>query len=159
MIIKGYITKTNGTTATVVSMQNEVYDDVLLLYPYGFQSRVKPTESTLVLLLGCLGSKSNLFGIPYDVISQSTLEDGDSEIKNRVSNNGFKAGTSKNNITGDVDCDKSFNAVSYKVNNIKVVGSQQPTVANPAGGVIIDAESRVAIASIITTLKNHGLIA
>lgn len=159
MIIKGYITKTNGTTATVVSMQNEVYDDVLLLYPYGFQSRVKPTESTLVLLLGCLGSKSNLFGIPYDVISQSTLEDGDSEIKNRVSNNGFKAGTSKNNITGDVDCDKSFNAVSYKVNNIKVVGSQQPTIANPAGGVIIDAESRVAIASIITTLKNHGLIA
>jgi len=159
MIIKGYITKTDGTIATVVSMQNEVYDDVLLLYPYGFQSRVKPTESTLVLLLGCLGSKSNLFGIPYDVITQSTLQEGDSEIKNRVSNNGFKAGTSKNNITGDTDCDKSFNAVSYKVNNIKVVGSQQPTISNPAGGTIIDAESRVAIASIITTLKNHGLIA
>lgn len=159
MITKGYITKTDGTFASVISMQNEIYDDVLLLYPYGSQSRVKPTESTLVLLLGCLGSKSNLFGIPYDILTQSTLEEGDSELKNRVSNNGFKAGASKNNITGDVDCDKSFNAVSYKVNNIKVVGSQEPTITNPSGGAIIDAESRVAIASIITALKNHGLIA
>jgi hypothetical protein len=159
MIIKGYITKTDGIFATVVSYQNEIFDDVLLLYPYGSQSRVKPTESTLILLFGSLGSKTNLFGIPYDIKTQSTLEEGDSEIKNRVSNNGFKAGKSKNTITGDTDCDESFNATYYKVNNIKVVGSQQATIANPAGGVIIDAESRVAIASIITALKAHGLIA
>jgi hypothetical protein len=159
MIIKGYITKTDGTYATVVSYQNEIFDDVLLIYPYGSQSHVKPSESTLVLLFGGLGSKTNLFGIPYDVLTQSTLEAGDSEVRNRVSNNGFKAGKSKNNIVGDTDCDKSFNAVSYKVNNIKVVGSQQATIANPAGGIIIDAESRVAITSIITALKAHGLIA
>jgi len=159
MIIKGYITKTDGTYATVVSMYNEVYDDVLLLYPYGSQSKVKPTDTTLVLLLGCNSSKTNLFGIPYEVATQSILEDGDSELKNRVSNNGFKAGSSKNNIVGDTDCDKSFNALSYKVNNIKIIGSQQATINNPAGGTIIDAEARVAIASIITALKNHGLIA
>ena len=159
MIIKGYITKTDGTYATVVSMYNEVYDDVLLLYPYGSQSKVKPTDTTLVLLLGCNSSKTNLFGIPYEVATQSILEDGDSELKNRVSNNGFKAGSSKNNIVGDTDCDKSFNALSYKVNNIKIIGSQQATINNPAGGSIIDAEARVAIASIITALKNHGLIA
>lgn len=159
MIIKGYITKTDGTYATVVSMYNEIYDDVLLLYPYGSQSKVKPTDTTLVLLLGCNSSKTNLFGIPYEVATQSILEDGDSELKNRVSNNGFKAGSSKNNIVGDTDCDKSFNALSYKVNNIKIIGSQQATINNPAGGSIIDAEARVAIASIITALKNHGLIA
>lgn len=159
MIIKGYITKTDGTYATVVSMQGEIYDDVLLLYPYGSQSRVKATDSTLVLLFGCLGGNTNLFGIPYDIATQSTLEDGDSEIKNRVSNNGFKAGSSKNTIAGDTDCDKSFNAVSYKVANIKVVGSQQPTISNPAGGSTVDAESRTAISNIITALKNHGLIA
>jgi hypothetical protein len=159
MIIKGYITKTDGTYATVISYQNEIFDDVLLIYPYGSQSKVKPSESTLVLLFGGLGSKTNLFGIPYDILTQSTLEEGDSEIKNRVSSLGFKAGKSKNNIIGDTDCDKSFNAISYKVNNIKVVGSQQATIANPAGGVIIDVESRVAITSIITALKAHGLIA
>ena len=159
MIIKGYITKTDGTYATVVSYQNEIFDDVLLIYPYGTQSRIKPSESTLVLLFGGLGSKTNLFGIPYDVATQSSLAEGDSEIKNRKSNNGFKAGASKNSITGDTDCDKSINATSYKVSNIKVVGSQEPTIANPTSGTIIDAESRVAIASIITALKNHGLIA
>ena len=159
MIIKGHITKTDGTYATVSSFQNQIFDDVLLIYPYGFQSKVKPTNSTLVLLFGGLGSKTNLFGIPYDVITQSTLDEGDCEIKNRSSLLGFKAGASKNNITGDVDCDKSFNAVSYKVNNIKVVGSQQPTISNPVGGGIVDVESRSAISSIITALKNHGLIA
>ena len=159
MIIKGYITKTDGTYATVSSFQNQIFDDVLLIYPYGFQSRVKPTNSTLVLLFGGLGSKTNLFGIPYDVITQSTLEDGDSEIKNRSSLLGFKAGASKNTITGNVDCDKSINATSYKVNNTKVVGSQQATILNPIGGSIVDAEARSAISSIITALKNHGLIA
>lgn len=159
MIIKGYITKTDGTYATVSSFQNQIFDDVLLIYPYGFQSRVKPTNSTLVLLFGGLGSKTNLFGIPYDVITQSTLEDGDSEIKNRSSLLGFKAGASKNTITGNVDCDKSINAISYKVGNTKVVGSQQPTISNPAGGSVVDVESRSAISNIITTLKNHGLIA
>lgn len=159
MIIKGYITKTDGTYATVSSFQNQIFDDVLLIYPYGFQSRVKPTNSTLVLLFGGLGSKTNLFGIPYDIITQSTLEDGDSEIKNRSSSLGFKAGASKNTITGDTDCDKSINAISYKVGNIKVVGSQQATILNPIGGSTVDAEARSAISSIITALKNHGLIA
>ena len=159
MIIKGYITKTDGTYATVSSFQNQIFDDVLLIYPYGFQSRVKPTNSTLVLLFGGLGSKTNLFGIPYDIITQSTLEDGDSEIKNRSSSLGFKAGASKNTITGDVDCDKSINAISYKVGNTKVVGSQQATILNPIGGSTVDAEARSAISSIITALKNHGLIA
>lgn len=159
MIIKGYITKTDGTYATVSSFQNQIFDDVLLIYPYGFQSRVKPTNSTLVLLFGGLGSKTNLFGIPYDVITQSTLEDGDSEIKNRSSSLGFKAGASKNTITGDTDCDKSINAISYKVGNTKVVGSQQATILNPIGGSTVDAEARSAISNIITALKNHGLIA
>lgn len=159
MIIKGYITKTDGTYATVSSFQNQIFDDVLLIYPYGFQSRVKPTNSTLVLLFGGLGSKTNLFGIPYDIITQSTLEDGDSEIKNRSSSLGFKAGASKNTITGDTDCDKSINAISYKVGNTKVVGSQQATILNPIGGSTVDAEARSAISNIITALKNHGLIA
>lgn len=158
-IKKGAILETDGTYAKVQSMYGEIYSDVLLLYPYGTQSKVKPSESTLVLLFGSLGSNTNLFGTPYDVMTQSILEEGETEIKNRVSSLGFKAGAEKNNITGDVDCDKSINAVSYKVANIKVVGSQQPTIANPAGGAIIDAESRVAIANIITALKNHGLIA
>lgn len=158
MIIKGHITKTDGKFATVMAEQGEIYDDVLLLYTYGSQSKVKPSDSTLVLLLGCSNSKSNLFGIPYDILTQLELEEGDSEVRNRVSGNGFKAGLDKNDVTGDVDCDKTINATSYKVDNVQVVGSQQPSITNPTGGAIIDAESRVAIASIIAALQAHGLI-
>lgn len=158
MILKGYITKTDGTFATVVSFQNEVFDDVLLIYPYGFQSNIKPSESTLVLLFGGLDSKTNLFGIPYDILTQSSLEEGESELKNRVSNNGFKAGSSKNTIVGETDCNKSFNtAISYKVNNIKVIGTQQPAISAPTGGTTIDTQARTAISSIIATLQAHGL--
>jgi hypothetical protein len=159
MIIKGHITSTDGTYATVLTYQNQIFDDVLLIYPYGSQSRVKPTESTLIVLFGGLGSNSNLFGIPYEIKTQSTLNEGEAEVRNRSSNLGFKAGEDKNYIEGDVDINGNSNANSYKVNNIKVLGSQQPTISNPTGGSTIDAESRTAITSILNALKSHGIIA
>jgi hypothetical protein len=39
-----------------------------------------------------------------------------------------------------------------------VVGERLPTVANPSGGTIIDAEARDAVTAEIATLKSHGLI-
>lgn len=155
-MLKAHITQTDGTYAKVVASQGEVFDDVLLIYPYGFQSRIKPTESTLVALFG---SRGNMFAIPYDVVSQSVLEEGEVEIKNRASGLGFKAKQLSNEIKGATLIDSTCEATAYKVSGIKVVGSQQSTIANPTGGTIIDVESRVAIASIITALKNHGLIA
>jgi hypothetical protein len=159
MIAKGYIIKTDGIYATVSTYQNQIFDDVLLIYPYGFQSKIKPTESTLILLFGALDSNSNLFGIAYDIITQSTLEEGEAEVRNRISNFGFLAGEDKNYIEGDVNINGNSNANSYKVNNIKVLGSQQPTISNPTGGSTIDAESRTAITSILNALKSHGIIA
>lgn len=155
-ICKAYIVKTDGTFAKVVASQGEVFDDVLLIYPYGFQSRVKPSESTLVLLFS---SQTNLFAIPYDITSQAILEDGEVELRNRVSGLGFKAKQATNEISGATLIDNTCEATAYKVSGIKVVGNQEPTIANPAGGAIIDTESRLAISNIITALKNHGLIA
>lgn len=37
--------------------------------------------------------------------------------------------------------------------------TQQPTVLAPTGGATIDAEARTAVSSIITALRNLGLIA
>lgn len=159
MIYKGYITKTDGTYATVVSLQDEIFDDVLLLYPYGFQSKVKPSESTLVLIFCALGSKTNAFAIPYDILTQSTLGAGEAEIRNRVSGNGFIAKETQNEIEGNLVINGICEANSYKVAGIKVVGSQQATIANPTGGSTIDAEARASIVLILTALKAHGLIA
>lgn len=40
----------------------------------------------------------------------------------------------------------------------QVVGERQPAVPTPSGGTIIDAEARAAVASLIVTLRSHGLI-
>ncbi|MBS0478511.1 MAG: DUF2793 domain-containing protein [Proteobacteria bacterium] len=41
----------------------------------------------------------------------------------------------------------------------RVVGPRQAAVATPAGGAVIDAESRAALAAILAALRAHGLIA
>lgn len=41
----------------------------------------------------------------------------------------------------------------------QVLGLQQPAIADPGGGVTIDAEARTAIAAILAALRQHGLIA
>ena len=40
----------------------------------------------------------------------------------------------------------------------QVVGPRLPEVVSPSGGTVIDAEARAAIATLIATLKSHGLI-
>lgn len=57
------------------------------------------------------------------------------------------------NASGNIDV-----AEVYKVDGTQVVKEQQPTIADPAGGSTVDSEARMAINSILTTLKNHGLI-
>lgn len=39
-----------------------------------------------------------------------------------------------------------------------VVGEQQPAIAEPTGGSIVDVESRLAVARILAALRAHGLI-
>jgi len=41
----------------------------------------------------------------------------------------------------------------------RVVGPRQAAVATPAGGTVIDVESRAALAAILAALRSHGLIA
>lgn len=40
----------------------------------------------------------------------------------------------------------------------QVVGSRGPAIADPSGGSSVDAEARAAIAAILATLRQHGLI-
>ena len=47
----------------------------------------------------------------------------------------------------------------YRVNGVKVVGTQGGAITDPVGGATIDAESRTAIGSILSALRAHGLIA
>jgi hypothetical protein len=44
------------------------------------------------------------------------------------------------------------------VDGDKVLGAHQPAIAGPDGGVVIDAECRAAVASVLAALASHGLI-
>lgn len=45
------------------------------------------------------------------------------------------------------------------IDSVQVIGPQQPSIANPVGGSVIDGEARASIATIIDALATHGLIA
>lgn len=48
---------------------------------------------------------------------------------------------------------------AFYVDDMQVVGSQQAAITDPSGGTTVDSEARTAIGSILTTMRNHGLIA
>lgn len=50
-------------------------------------------------------------------------------------------------------------ALEYQAGGLTVVRQRQPPIADPAGGDVIDTQGRAAIASILSMLRTHGLIA
>lgn len=53
----------------------------------------------------------------------------------------------------------TIRASNLLVDGEQVVGPQAPGIGDPAGGAIIDSEARAAIAAVLSTLRQHGLIA
>jgi hypothetical protein len=49
-------------------------------------------------------------------------------------------------------------ASAVHVGGVQVIGSRQPAVSSPSGGTLIDQEARTAIASLIVSLRSHGLL-
>ena len=45
-----------------------------------------------------------------------------------------------------------------EIEGLQVLGQRCDAIADPAGGNVIDVESRTAIASILEALRSHGLI-
>ena len=56
-------------------------------------------------------------------------------------------------VVGEVE------ATVIRIDGKQIVGARQPEVANVAGGAVIDAEARVAVNTILATMRAHGLIA
>lgn len=49
-------------------------------------------------------------------------------------------------------------AATIQVEGKKVVGAQQPAIATPDGGQVIDIEARLALSTVIGVLRAHGLV-
>ncbi|WP_347881925.1 hypothetical protein [Sphingobium yanoikuyae] len=54
--------------------------------------------------------------------------------------------------------DDAVRSEGFYVAGQQIVGARQPAIAGPAGGTIVDSESRGAIAAILAVLQGHGLI-
>ena len=61
--------------------------------------------------------------------------------------------TGGNWVAGEATC------AHLVVGGNRVVGPRQTAIATPSGGAVRDAESRAALAAILTALRTHGLIA
>jgi hypothetical protein len=49
-------------------------------------------------------------------------------------------------------------AASVRAGGVQVVGARGPAIDDPAGGAVIDAQARDAVAAILSSLRDHGLI-
>ena len=54
--------------------------------------------------------------------------------------------------------DGELPAARIVVGGQQVVAGRQPSILNPSGGTIIDAQARAALGQVIATLMSHGLI-
>lgn len=169
MIIKGYIISTSegGRKARVKTSEGEILTNVLMLYNYGEASNMQSDESSLVLLLFPMGSKTSAFGIPYNVLLQPALEITEKVIGNLKKGNKitFKADGS-NEVQGNTDIFGRLTTESWidtfdhlKVQGTKVVDEQQPAIPNPTGGIIVDSECRAQLILLLNAARAHGLIA
>lgn len=169
MIVKGFVLETSqgGQRAKVEICQGEILNNVLLLYPYGEASNIQSDESSEVLILFANNSKTNAFGIPYNVLLQPSLMVTEKTIGNfKIGNKITFKEDGENDVVGNVNFANEINstgkvntAANYEVAGTKVVGSQGAAVADPSGGITVDSEARTAISALLAELRTHGLIA
>ena len=128
MIIKGFILETSqgGQRAKVKISQGEILDNVLLLHPYGESNNMQSDESSQVLILFANNSKTNAFGIPYNVLLQPTLMLTEKAVGN------FKIG---NKITfkanGDIEIDGANDFLAQSLKNLNVTADTKITLNAP----------------------------
>ena len=59
----------------------------------------------------------------------------------------------------DSNGDFNLNVGSYEIAGTKVVGAQGASVADAAGGAVVDTEARAALNTLLSRVRVHGLIA
>lgn len=141
-------------------------EEGVLIYITGDNACPAVGDQCIVFQIGCEYGMN--YVMPYDIDNAPLILEGEKIIYTKDSKIYLKNDgsitietTGKVNVTtpeGNFSQDINLGGV-LKVNDIQVVGSQGATVADPVGGVIVDAEARTAIIGILGALRTHGLIA
>jgi hypothetical protein len=92
----------------------------------------------------------------------ATVTPGANAIPKADGSNKLDVGWLPTDVAGGIpslDGSKMVVASGVVVSGTQVVGAQAGAIPDPAGGVTIDLQCRVAVMSILNALRGHGLIA
>jgi phage gp45-like len=125
MIQKGFLKRfTSEGRAEVSTVDGQILNNVQIIYPYGYYSKATLNNTSEILLFSSLGSKSNIFGIPYNVpIEPADLLDGELQIKNPIAENSKI--TFKQN--GDIEIATNQN-INELMENLNITANTKVTI-------------------------------
>lgn len=139
--------------------QNDLTDAIALIGLFPFSSP-SPAENGADLLIDFSGSKIRLKpnGSLEIVSSDLNITNNNllinSDLTSTITTPLFEV-VGNEKVSGFINSETEF-----RVDNVKVVGNQQVSIADPTGGLlVIDIQARAAIVSILTAMRVHGLIA
>lgn len=138
-----------GKIAKVKTYDGQIIDNVVMLFPYGESSNPPIDGNSLIFLLYSLTSRSNLFGIPYNVPLQSALEPTEKQVGN------FSVG---NKVTfkanGDLEITGTNDFLAESLANLNINATTKITLNAPdvslgdaVGLVLNDAASMQVVIS------------
>lgn len=145
-------------------LADDVIDGVERLQSYGFTSNPLPGAEAVMLSMGGVRSKAmsvviacddrryRLTGLASGEVAMYT-DQGDKIVIKRGGTVEVTAATTLL-VHAPIDTDQHL-----KVNGTKVVGARGAAVADPVGGVTVDAECRAQLALLLARCRTHGLIA
>lgn len=150
-------------------LDSQAPENIIHLQPYGFNAC--PPVGSQIITMSVYGHAEHKYGIPINATDANIqkLQAGETVIYNQVGTKIYLKADGNIEITPNgssviINSDLLVNGnvdVSevYKVDGTQVVGEQQPAITPPSGGGVVDAQARLAINEIITTMQTHGLIA
>tara|TARA_R110000787_G_scaffold11537_1_gene38111 strand:- start:4108 stop:4629 length:522 start_codon:yes stop_codon:yes gene_type:complete len=128
MIDKGWILQMEegGKRAKIKTSEGEILDKVLMLYPYGEAGNIKASDTSLCLLIYPLGSKTNVFAVPYNTTVQPLLEPTEKAVGNFEKGNKitFKA-------NGDVELTGTNDLIAATLANLDITASAKISLSAP----------------------------
>ena len=153
------VTWTSRTSAADLNYYSVTYGNGLFVAPaYGSTSLMtSPDGINWTIRTGA--SASGWIGISYGngvFVNVALTGTGQVQTSGKTESQPFSA---NNLLQGNWEYRGSVTALSLKdTSGNQVVTNQQGAVADASGGVVIDAEARTALNSLLAKLRTHGLI-
>ena len=153
------ITWTSRTSAADLSYYSVTYGNGLFVAPAYASTSLMTSPDGINWTIRTGASASGWIGISYGngvFVNVALTGTGQVQTSGKTESQPFSA---NNLLQGNWEYRGSVTALSLKdTSGNQVVTNQQGAVADASGGVVIDAEARTALNSLLAKLRTHGLI-